>query len=103
MSNYFVITDSDKNLKLHYAVAYLQVDRVKQLLSSFTKEEYENYYKTADYYAVHRRDPKTKALTIKDMPYTNLPRENNFLKFKELEARLLEIHLKYKNYRIESQ
>jgi hypothetical protein len=92
--NRYLIID-DKNTKLHYAIAYLQADRVLDLLKNFTKEEYLEYYEKADGYALHNRAQGTGALTLKNMPYTNLSRDKNTARFSEIETILYDFHKKF--------
>ena len=93
LMNRYLIAES-KNSKLHFAISYLQYPRAKEILQNLTKEEYFDYYNTADYYAVHKRD-KTGALLIRDMPYTNLSRDKNNSAFKAIESMLSMYHQKF--------
>lgn len=90
--NYIIV--NNKKSQLHFACAYLQYKTVSELLNDFTKEEYINYYNTADYYALHSHNKQTKALIIKDMPYTNLSRSKNMEAFDETEKVLSVFHEK---------
>lgn len=88
MSNYLIIPEDDIKSSLHFAIAYLQVDRVKYLLDKMEAEDYDDYVETADYYALHGKlDGKIKIL---DSPYTNLHKDGHIDEFNKIE-KLLEI------------
>jgi hypothetical protein len=81
--------------QLHFAIAYLCVSRATALLCEMTQADYLNYYNRADYYALHQRDTDTKCLILRDMPYTNLSRENNAKAFHLIEQMLADFHAAY--------
>lgn len=91
MNRYEII--NDLNTQLHYAIAYLQYDRVKDILSKISKEQYQHYYQTADYYALHRKN-EDGSLKLLNMPYSNLSRNNNKEAFDNIERLLKEVHVK---------
>lgn len=95
MSDYFIA--NDKKSQLHFAIAYLQHIRINELLETFTKEEYLDYYKHADCYALHNKDQITGALTLKNMPYTNISRIYNGDSFSKMESILSYYHNKFTN------
>lgn len=91
MSKICLIADT-MNSKLHFAITYLQVDRVKDLLAQITGKEYWEYYNGADYYAVHNKNSETGALILKSVPYSNISRKDNEELFNEMENLLAEYH-----------
>jgi hypothetical protein len=93
MNNYLIVEDT--NMQLHYAITYLQCARVEEILKNFTKEQYINYRDKADYYALHSINKDTGSLILKDVPYSNIPRKNNFKLFNEMEKLLLYYHLNF--------
>lgn len=84
-SYYLILADTEINLHLHYAIAFLCVKRVEQLLSTISDENWRNYKATADKYALHDR----YVYKLKDMPYTNLSRTMYNNDFKAIEDMLL--------------
>lgn len=86
MSNYIMIENDDYKNKLHFAIAYLQVERVLELLSAFTKDMLEDYIKDADYYALHV--VSDKKFLIRNMPYTNMSRQKHSVLFEIIECAL---------------
>ena len=90
MSSYTILKleseDEQKNinLQLHFAIAYLCVDRVEELLRNITDEQFKNYLLTADYYALHKKS----FYGLKDMPYTNLSRNKYRKQFNQIESLL---------------
>lgn len=75
MSHYVFVKNEDYKTQLHYAIAYLQVNIVADILSNITTEQYREYVNTADYYALHKYD--NGILKISDFPYTNFRRDKN--------------------------
>jgi hypothetical protein len=71
MDHYEVV--HDKNRALHFAIAYLEADRVFSILSAMSKDEYLNYKRNADMHALHRLD-NNGHLALIDCPYTNMHR-----------------------------
>lgn len=53
MNDYVFIKTNDLNLKLHFAIAYLQVTIVNDILNNMTLEQYKECVCSADYYALH--------------------------------------------------
>lgn len=92
MNHYVIVDSNNKNLQLHYAIAYLQFNQVMKLLTQFSKDDYINYYKKADTYALHLTNKNTGALTLKNMPYTNLSRNSNLELFQSIENCLYVFH-----------
>ena len=86
MSGYLILNNSSIYQKLHFAIAYLCVERVKQLLTIMTKEEFIEYKNNADYHALHIL--KNNNLYLIDMPYTNLSRVTHFEQFLIIEHML---------------
>lgn len=85
ISNYLFLKEENYTTKLHYAIAYFQTPRVFNLLRKMSDEDIKDYYIKADRYALHNACD----MTIKDMPYTNLPKAEH-----ETEAMIIEIFLK---------
>lgn len=89
---------SQKYKGLNLAIAYLQVKRVKELLSEINNDAFRDYVVNgrempsenvdgnADYYAILKKD--NTGLHIRDMPYTNLPRSHNLMATVEIERML---------------
>lgn len=86
INRYSIIPQENKILSLHYAIAYLQVNRVKDLLDKMNSDEFKLYIKQADYYALHKF--QDGIIKIKDVPYTNLFRSKNISEFREIEILL---------------
>lgn len=58
-------------------------DIVENIVDTMSINEFEDYLRTADYYAVHSiRDYQIK---IKNCPYANLHKHNHINKFKNIE------------------
>lgn len=72
--------------KLNLAIAYLCVDKVKDLLEKMTDDEFINYCIEGDYYAVLQKCDY--GIKIRDMPYTNLSRVKNGRLFSVIEKML---------------
>ena len=92
LNNYVILSNSDKNDILHLAIAYLQIDRVRELLNNMTNIEFRDYIKNADYNALHILK-NNNILGLLSYPYTNISRVDNPIKFREIE-KLLEIKSK---------
>jgi hypothetical protein len=75
-------------MQLQLAIAYLQPERVSEILDSMDADQFNDYVKNASYSAVHRPD-----LTLIDMPYTNLSRHRHGNQFNIVE-RLLSSKIK---------
>jgi hypothetical protein len=94
LSDYYTIA-TDVNTQLHFSIGYLQYKRVDQILNNITKEQYQNYYDNADFYALHIKTDKNLPLMLIDVPYTNIIRENNKEKFIYMENILFYHHFKF--------
>jgi hypothetical protein len=74
------IDKNDKSSQLHFALVYLIIPRIKQILDDMTYEEFINYKKHADYYGLH----KSHFYELLDMPYSNLSKEKHLYEFNEI-------------------
>jgi len=86
INTYTKLDDTNKKIQLKYAIAYLIPNRVEEILDNMTMDEFQNYVKTCDTHAVHYFENKT--LKIRNMPYTNLSRENHNIEFNMIEQML---------------
>jgi len=93
MNQYVIATDT--NLKLHYAIAYLQTDRMSDILMGFSSEDYFSYLQSADTYALHRRPDPNGPLKLLNTPYTNFSRNKCPEKFADVERMLEQVHKKF--------
>ena len=85
LSNYIIINQSDLSKSLSFAVAYLQVERVKELLGTMSSDDMKKYieFNTNHYGVVH----KNAKLELVDVPYTNLYRsmfQDTFIEIEKL-------------------
>jgi hypothetical protein len=69
--------------QLHYATAYLCVDKVKDILNNMSIERFKQYMKKADYYALHKKE--NGFLKILDYPYTKFYRNEHNGDFLDIE------------------
>jgi len=92
--NQYVIA-TDTNLKLHYAIAYLQTDRMSDILMGFSSEDYFSYLQSADTYALHCRPDPNGPLKLLNTPYTNFSRNKCPEKFADVERMLEQVHKKF--------
>lgn len=92
---YEILSHEYKFTRLLYALAYLQYDRVKELLNDFTRDEYIEYYHNTDYSNLHSRNKETNALTLKDTLTSHLTRNLNKEDFEKVEAVLEACHKKF--------
>jgi len=77
LTGYLILKDEFE--QLHYAIAYLCIDRIKDLLNNMSDEKFKKYVEKADYYTLHKKE--NNLLKLKDVPYTNLSRSNHTYDF----------------------
>lgn len=91
LSKYIMIDKKDVNKSLSYAIAYLQIDRVKELLDTMDRTEMENYIKfNAEYFGNSSAVHKKNTIDLADSMYTNFYRSTYPNEFNEIE-RLLKL------------
>jgi hypothetical protein len=77
MNDYIFIKDDDIKNKIQYAIMYLEINILENLLNNITKEDFYNYKNNANYHALH--DKVDGLIQLKKNPYSNL----NYYNFKE--------------------
>lgn len=92
--SYNIIEPNDKTSKLYYAILYLQTNIIRELLETFTPEEYKKYYENTDYDKIHSRHDFTNALTLKPVILTNYSRQRFPQLFAEMERIFATYHKK---------
>ena len=70
-----------KNEQLHYAIAYLQVKNVQNILLNMSNDEFIDYIMNADYISLHQKN----SLLLRDILYTSYQRKHYKLYFHVIE------------------
>jgi len=85
---YKIIDKNDKIESLRYAIIYLQIDEVKNILNNMTNEEYKYYKKNIDYYGLHKINKISGNLELADTLFSNITRKQYPNDFKLIEDAL---------------
>jgi hypothetical protein len=75
--NQYLIIDKDNIIEsLRYAIIYLQIDKVKEILNNMTSEQFQFYKKNVRFGGLHKLDKNNNKLKLADSLFSNFNRRS---------------------------